>query len=553
MTRKRHHKDKLYIIPSEYSEVWGGYKASKQRLPFRCLPFDRCALTLLTLQVHDEETRESTQVLGTDDGSLFDRAAIIAWLSKYKNQHPVTGKGLTRKDLFPVIFHKNANKQIHCPITYKVFNETSHIVCNKVSSHVYSKDAIDKICRTSKDWRDLMTGEKFTSRDLVTIQDPTKQAERNVEEFKFIKDSVDVSDEIAAAQASQNLYLEKTQSTLVNPSALMRAIITEAAPAIAVKEKEAKQLLGGEYSDSDEEEESKQEGMERKKAKKQDNERGYSKLYTESGQAASLTSTAVTVVKTGKFRRLTDEEAREEIYGIVKKQKLKGYVTIDTSFGSLKVLLHCDLVPMTCHNFMLHCTRGNYADTCFHRLIPKFMIQGGDIDGRGGYSAFQGMKTNRDEFVPTLRHDKRGILSMANSGIDTNKSGFFILFRSSPHLDDLHSVFGEIVQGLEILDKMERCETDKKDKPLRDIKILSTTVYQDPFEHAANIRDGKIDKDAKIQQHLANPTVKATRHECVNDTAYSHARLRVWKHTLKVVNDLFLFSSCRSNLFGYGV
>ena len=120
--------------------------------------------------------------------------------------------------------------------------------------------------------------------------------------------------------------------------------------------------------------------------------------------------------------------------------------TFMTEAGEFEVLLFDDEAPLTVENFINLATIGFYDDTMFHRVIPNFMAQGGDPRGTGaggpGYRF-------RDEFDATRRHDKPGILSMANSGSNTNSSQFFIIFAPTPHLDDVHSVFGEVIRGLD--------------------------------------------------------------------------------------------------------
>jgi cyclophilin family peptidyl-prolyl cis-trans isomerase len=120
--------------------------------------------------------------------------------------------------------------------------------------------------------------------------------------------------------------------------------------------------------------------------------------------------------------------------------------TFITEAGVFTVLLFDDEAPLTVENFINLATIGYYDGTMFHRVIPNFMAQGGDPQGTGaggpGYRF-------RDEFDTTLRHNKPGILSMANSGRNTNGSQFFITFVATPHLDDVHTVFGEVIDGIE--------------------------------------------------------------------------------------------------------
>ena len=119
-----------------------------------------------------------------------------------------------------------------------------------------------------------------------------------------------------------------------------------------------------------------------------------------------------------------------------------------TAKGDVVCELHADRAPLTVENFVNLARSGFYDGTTFHRVIPGFMAQGGDPtgSGRGGPGYQFG-----DEFDPTLRHDGPGVLSMANAGPGTNGSQFFITYGATPHLDDKHSVFGRVVEGLDVL------------------------------------------------------------------------------------------------------
>lgn len=125
--------------------------------------------------------------------------------------------------------------------------------------------------------------------------------------------------------------------------------------------------------------------------------------------------------------------------------------------GNINVEIHCDMVPRTAWNFVSLCRKQYYNGTKFHRLIPGFVLQGGDPTGTGtgGESAF-GKVPFRDEFDTRLLHNARGVLSMANAGANSNGSQFFITFKETKHLDNKHSVFGRVVGGLPILDRIEQ-------------------------------------------------------------------------------------------------
>ncbi len=133
-----------------------------------------------------------------------------------------------------------------------------------------------------------------------------------------------------------------------------------------------------------------------------------------------------------------------------------------TEKGDIVCELYADRVPMTVENFVNLARAGFYDGTTFHRVIPGFMAQGGDPTGTGrggpGYDF-------ADEFHPTLRHDAAGTLSMANAGANTNGSQFFITLGPTPHLDDRHSVFGRVTEGMDVLRSIRERDpqTDRRD------------------------------------------------------------------------------------------
>ncbi len=122
--------------------------------------------------------------------------------------------------------------------------------------------------------------------------------------------------------------------------------------------------------------------------------------------------------------------------------------TLETAKGDIVLELFAKDAPKTVNNFVFLAREGFYNGVTFHRVIPGFMVQSGDPTGTGsggpGYSF-------EDEFSPNLRHDSAGIMSMANSGPNTNGSQFFITYAPTPHLDGVHSVFGKIVEGMDVL------------------------------------------------------------------------------------------------------
>ncbi|KAJ8301624.1 hypothetical protein KUTeg_020611 [Tegillarca granosa] len=149
------------------------------------------------------------------------------------------------------------------------------------------------------------------------------------------------------------------------------------------------------------------------------------------------------------------------------------YVTLQTSHGTINLELFWKKAPKTCYNFAKLASSGYYNDTIIHRVIPKFMIQGGDPTGtgKGGQSIYGNAFC--DEFCEDLKHNGPGILSMANSGPNTNGSQFFVTLEPTPWLDGKHTVFGRVTreEGLSVVYKIGSVKTDRNNKPLQIVKI----------------------------------------------------------------------------------
>lgn len=147
--------------------------------------------------------------------------------------------------------------------------------------------------------------------------------------------------------------------------------------------------------------------------------------------------------------------------------------TVKTDKGEMVFKLHADKVPKTVNNFVFLARQGYYDGTRFHRVINDFMAQGGDPTGTGmggpGYKF-------EDEFDPELRHDKRGVLSMANAGRGTNGSQFFITHRPTPHLDNKHSVFGQLIEGEDVLMAIPARDPQQKNAPA--VQLVSVTIQE---------------------------------------------------------------------------
>lgn len=157
-------------------------------------------------------------------------------------------------------------------------------------------------------------------------------------------------------------------------------------------------------------------------------------------------------------------------------------VTLHTSHGALKLELFCEQTPITCKNFLALCAKGAYNKTIFHRNISRFLIQGGDPTGtgKGGESIYG--KPFQDEIVESLKHDKRGMVSMANNGsANTNESQFFITYSKQHQLNKAYTIFGRVIDGFDSLELMEREPVDANNLPLNEIKIHYVTIHANPI------------------------------------------------------------------------
>lgn len=455
MGKKQHQKDKMYLTCTEWSTLYGGKKTTAEqdgRVKFRRLPFYCCSLSMQPFE-HPYCTQE---------GVIFDLMAIVPFLKKY-NINPATGEKMSAKDLVKLTFYKNSEDKYHCPVTFKVFNANTHIVAIKTTGNVFSYEAVERLNIKAGFWKDLLTDEPIARKDIVHLQDPTHLDKFNIAEFFHIKKNLKVVDEEEVKARKSSRYHLKASNT---------------------ETKEVLDELDRTYKPAEKEE-----------ANVKVADRINAAHYSTGAVAASFTSTAM-APQTEHEAALIDEDLLR-----YERLKKKTYIRILTSLGTLNLELHSDYVPKTCENFLKHCINGYYKDTIFHRSIKNFMIQGGDPagTGKGGESIWG--KAFKDEIKTNLTHTGRGVVSMANSGPNTNKSQFFITYRSARHLDGKHTVFGRIVGGLETLDKMEAIEVDKHDKPKEDIKFLESQVFVNPYDEVdemlKNEREEAIKKEAE--------------------------------------------------------
>eukprot|EP01125_Pyxidicula_operculata_P012340 TRINITY_DN404_c0_g1_i2.p1 TRINITY_DN404_c0_g1~~TRINITY_DN404_c0_g1_i2.p1 ORF type:complete len:483 (+),score=122.03 TRINITY_DN404_c0_g1_i2:16-1464(+) len=454
-------KDRMYITHKEWVEDWGGKKDDKEKGNYRTLQFYCCNLSL----------QPWLDPVCTKDGTIFDIVNIYPWLKKHKVD-PVTGKPLKATDLIKLTFHKNASGEFHCPITYKIFTDYSHIVAIRTTGHVYAWEAIDKLCIKNKHWNDLVTGTAFTREDIITIQDPNDTEKNKIHKFYHINKGITKFDDVGKDGEKDKLK----NITLTTTS-----------------EKIFKQIKEKEVTDKILKERKEEEELE---AIKETNP-----FYTPEPKAIEAKPREYLVKESAAFTSssFTPQAVIPTLWS-AKKTNQKGYITVITNKGNINLQLHCDLVPITCENFITLCEKKYYNNTIFHRNIRHFMIQGGDPTGtgRGGTSIWG--KEFPDEFHPTLKHEGSGILSMANRGRDTNTSQFFITYKSAPHLNNRHTVFGSVVGGQDVVKHLSTVQVDDDDKPLDEIKIIDTQVFLNPFSEEEMKKEKEEDNKKKRKE-----------------------------------------------------
>ncbi|GAV05329.1 hypothetical protein RvY_15481 [Ramazzottius varieornatus] len=156
-------------------------------------------------------------------------------------------------------------------------------------------------------------------------------------------------------------------------------------------------------------------------------------------------------------------------------------VTLHTDCGDIKLELFCEECPKACQNFLALCASGYYDNCLFHRVIKGFMVQSGDPTGTGkGGSSIWGKKFE-DEVRDDLRHNKRGVLAMANNGPNTNASQFYISVSPQPNLDLKYTVFGSMIDGDDALSAIEKLPVDAKYRPLKPCRITGVTIHANPM------------------------------------------------------------------------
>ena len=376
------------------------------------------------------------------------------------------------------------------PVTFKVFTDNTHIVALRNTGNVFSWDTVERLNIKAKTWKDLVSDEDFKRADIITLQDPQNIESRDLSKFKYIQDGENTltADQVVERSAGVN------EQNLGSAAKMLKA--KEAvAKARAAREKAANDGNGSVESQALSN--ARKAHAEVAKSSRCPKPVPYNAAQYTSGQAAaSFTSTGLTPNTSTERAIMSDEEYMLK----PKRVKLKGYARLSTNAGDLNIELYPEYAPKAVWNFIQLSKRGYYKGVQFHRNIKNFMIQGGDPTGtgRGGQSCWG--KPFSDEFEGPLVHDSRGMLSMANKGKDTNTSQFFITYRAVSHLNRKHTIFGKVVEGLDVLKRLEDTPVDDKDRPTARCEIEDIAVYVDPFEEFLKQRSEQEIADTRKEE-----------------------------------------------------
>lgn len=375
-------------------------------------------------------------------------------------------------------------------MTYKRFTDNTHIVALRTTGNVFAWETVERLNIKGKMWRDLVSDVEFTRADIITLQDPMDAGGRNVGAFKYLADG-----EKPPTTTGQ----EKDEGGSINLTALgSSAKVLRAKEAVA-KARADRQSSNTKGSTTSLSQISGKPTSAAPVTGASKPKTPYNASHHTTGlAAASFTSTGVTPHTSATLSLLTDEEYLLR----PKRIKTAGYALLQTSLGPLHLSLHPLHAPKAVWNFVKLAKKGYYDGVIFHRNIRNFMVQTGDPTGTGKGGSSTWGKNFEDEFDGPLKHDTRGIISMANKGKDTNSSQFFITYRPAKHLDRKHTIFGKVdletatgKGSAETLNRLENSAVDSKDRPLETIRIEKVDILLDPFEEFLKTRAEDEEKE----------------------------------------------------------
>lgn len=444
--------DKLYITQSEWSTVYGGRNAGKRRTEgaaaFKALPHDCCALTLAPFE----------EPVCTPRGTVFDRVHILPHLAAQGNVNPVDGTPLAPKDLLRIRFARSSDDTgsssggagYQCPVTLKRLTDHSHLVVNRGTGQVYSREGIEQLRDPREEglFRDFFTDQPFALRDLITIQDPTDLAPRNIARFLHLQPSPEAVSEAAAPERPTGA------ERLVDSSLALTS--TACAPRIH---------SASELESADEQQQRRMFSAIRRPAKVTVRT-SLGDLHLEL-HAAKAPRTVFNFLALARSGRYVGQSFHRLIPGFV----IQGGPSSSTSGAAPNL-------PEAAHGPSLAASATTSARS------------GGSL-----------------EFAPGLSHDSRGVVAMASKRGSTPQ--FYITLAPAKHLDRLYPIFGRVIGGWEALTAIEAVPVDEQARPRRPIAIQDVIIVTDPFEEYQAQERRRL--DTKAERAVTDPTLLLRR------------------------------------------
>ncbi|GAX15966.1 peptidyl-prolyl cis-trans isomerase-like 2 [Fistulifera solaris] len=438
----------------------------------RRLPFTHCALSLTAFE---------TPVCNRE-GIVFENTALFPFVMKHRID-PVSGAPMESRDIITLNMDRDEEGRWQCPVLTKPFADHTKIIGilqpGGKEANVISYEAYHELNVKTKNYEDLISGVKFDKhKDLLVLNDPDDEdlnRRRDINHFYHILHSRELQTEqntegnvrhsVTATRVMEKLKQQKAKEEVKSDPSLNDSLNKESMLYIVI-DGEKVPIMALDVT-----------GVE----------------FTTGRVSVSLTSSASAIAHDNVQRVATVEEVLQSQFQTMRKLKKKGYVILETNMGNITLELHCDMAPRTCTNFLGLCHQHKYDDTTCHRLIKSFMVQLGKAPKGEEEESLWG-DAFPDEFDERLSHNEEGVLSMANAGPGTNRRQFFITFQSCTHLDRKHSIFGKVIKGMDVVKNMETIPTDKKERPMEEIRILKTVVQTDPAEEAKQLDLERIEK-----------------------------------------------------------
>lgn|SRR3990167_1557785 len=425
MGKHRHTKDRLFVTQTEHQTEWGGKKAPAQA-PLPRLSFGFCPLSL----------QPYSDPVCTPEGNVFDVVSLVPYVKKF-GRNPVTGTPLRLDQIFKLKMSKDDDENYICPVSKKVLTDSTKIVAIRGSGVVYAASTVEELNKKPKFFCDLMTGQKFSPADIITIQDPMDVKSRLMENFDYIRNNLEVDGDESEEDAENQPNVDHTAlgKRILNMAEEKSKVyaMEQAAKAAAVPKRVIVPL---------EQEISVEDFIaERRDLKDWRHEKeGTGRL------ASSVTSSYMKLSTSEEKRPLTELEMLQYIWLEVKKAHMKGYAQIITNVGELNVLLFTDQAARTCFSFMELAYKGKLKAVKFRSLIP------GTILNVGSYGQTDKVMFETLDRSEKLLHKRPGLLTVNTMG---SLSTFGITLSESEILDRTNTIFGEIKHNFELVDLVD--------------------------------------------------------------------------------------------------